>query len=436
MGLFDQFPYTNMYGLNLDWIMRSMKDLENVYDNLKDEIQDTIDFVNNFEQHADQLIDERIAIALSQYEQKLNALQKQLNGLIEEINKDDGVLGQINEIRSDVEALNQRVTNLSLLLDSKIQDVWQAMHDYKHAMGEYVDGKVIDLELYIKDVVTKVNRLDIVNPITGVFEDIQNVINDLYGLFQNSGYPIKAGEYDSLMLTARTYDQKQITAYDYDTRAYFELYYALTFGIMISPFDGGLDTWENLINRLADLHKCALTVQEYDNRLVTAKEYDDFQVTAWQYDWFGYRVLRRITAALYDMQNLSAWEYDQKKITAKIYDRGMIALVDTDPNTCHQYYQCGSYAILADQIAALTTQLGAYTSAHAGTTYVIELPVGETIYTLEDETITKTSLVEIMSAVKPYSIVVTPKRGVTITWDESATATAPLSFNVTVQNNM
>lgn len=32
MGLFDQFPYTNFHELNLDWILRALKELEKTID--------------------------------------------------------------------------------------------------------------------------------------------------------------------------------------------------------------------------------------------------------------------------------------------------------------------------------------------------------------------------------------------------------------------
>ena len=33
MGLFDQFPYTNFHELNLDWLLRMMKELNNTVEN-------------------------------------------------------------------------------------------------------------------------------------------------------------------------------------------------------------------------------------------------------------------------------------------------------------------------------------------------------------------------------------------------------------------
>lgn len=51
------------------------------------------------------------------------------------------------------------------------------------------------------------------NPITGLVESIQNVINSIVSQFNNG---ITATAYDALSLTANAYDNKSLSAYDYD----------------------------------------------------------------------------------------------------------------------------------------------------------------------------------------------------------------------------
>lgn len=54
-----------------------------------------------------------------------------------------------------------------------------------------------------------------INPITGVYEDVRNVVDDIVSYF-HTGDSLTASEYDALDLTATYYDGKQLTAYDYD----------------------------------------------------------------------------------------------------------------------------------------------------------------------------------------------------------------------------
>ena len=54
-----------------------------------------------------------------------------------------------------------------------------------------------------------------INPITGVYEDVRNVVDDIVSYFHTDN-TLTASEYDALDLTATYYDGKQLTAYDYD----------------------------------------------------------------------------------------------------------------------------------------------------------------------------------------------------------------------------
>ena len=54
-----------------------------------------------------------------------------------------------------------------------------------------------------------------INPITGVYEDVRNVVDDIVSYF-HTGDTLTASEYDALDLTATYYDGKQLSAYDYD----------------------------------------------------------------------------------------------------------------------------------------------------------------------------------------------------------------------------
>ena len=54
-----------------------------------------------------------------------------------------------------------------------------------------------------------------INPITGEYEDVRNVVNDIVSYFHTQD-SLTAAEYDALLLDASYYDAKQLNAYDYD----------------------------------------------------------------------------------------------------------------------------------------------------------------------------------------------------------------------------
>lgn len=42
MGAFEQFPYTNFHELNLDWIIKQVKQFQNSLDNISGQITDIV----------------------------------------------------------------------------------------------------------------------------------------------------------------------------------------------------------------------------------------------------------------------------------------------------------------------------------------------------------------------------------------------------------
>ena len=66
----------------------------------------------------------------------------------------------------------------------------------------YTDNKVIDYTFMI-------------NPITGQYDDVRNVVDDIFNNFLSND-ALTAAEYDALDLTATAYDNYELTAYEYD----------------------------------------------------------------------------------------------------------------------------------------------------------------------------------------------------------------------------
>lgn len=425
-----EFPNSNYYDTDLRELVHLYKEIKGIYESLEKEIQDTIDFVNNFEQHADELIDERIKVALSLYLQRLMRLEEKVKELEEKLNQDDGVLGMIEILKTTVADLQRQINDTNHLLAAEIQTVRELLHQYKYEIDSYVDSKVSLLEQYIKDTVTKVDRLDVISPITGLFEPIQKVLDEMYNILVRS-FALTAQQYDSLRLTAKQYDLYGITAYEYDTHSYFELYFKLTTNLMLSPFSGKMEKIEDVVNDLTNLHKCALTAQEYDDRQISAGDYDGMEITAFVYDWWGFIVVRKITAGLYDALRLEAQVYDNKLITAKEYDRWAGSLYDLTLSGCNTT-SCGDYQLLAQQIADMTSRVNAVASARKGTTYVLEVEQGETEAFFQTPNVYEDTLVRIESTVKPSMIMVLPHEGVKTKWPESATRYGNLSYNVSL----
>ena len=184
MGVFDNYPYSNLHSLNLDWIVRDMLKLNEEYDGLKKEIQETIDYINDFESHADELIKDRVDIALSYYTQRLNKLTEQLAELEELVN--NKVFSDIEDIQAELIVIKESIKTLTSNINKKLFDLEELMHEYKHDIDTIIDGKTQELEKFIIDKVTKLDRLDVVNPLTGIYENIQKVLDEMAAVLTKS----------------------------------------------------------------------------------------------------------------------------------------------------------------------------------------------------------------------------------------------------------
>ena len=180
----NQFPYTDFHELNLDWIINKTKELEETTKYLVDEFAKITVLTEDYIQ---QMIDTATANNNLEIAQELIALKEQIT-----IEYKGYVTAQIN-------ALTVYIDNQDVHYDELAQGYANtALADAK----DYVDSEVLDYTMMI-------------NPITGVYEDVRNVVDDIVSYFHTND-SLTAGEYDSLDLTAGAYDAYDIVAYDYD----------------------------------------------------------------------------------------------------------------------------------------------------------------------------------------------------------------------------
>lgn len=172
------------------------------------------------------------------YEGDLGYLLKKL----EQVSKDtDYLMDEFSKIVVLTQEEIQRMINASIeannfILAQELQDLKaQITLEYKG----YVTAQINALTVYIDNQDTYYNGLAegyaltaennakdytdsqvlsytmMINPITGVYEDVRNVVDDIVSYFHTAD-SLTALEYDTLDLTATYYDGKQLSAYDYD----------------------------------------------------------------------------------------------------------------------------------------------------------------------------------------------------------------------------
>lgn len=198
MAFLNQFPYSDFHELNLDWLIKITK-----------ENNDKIKY----------LIDEFAKIEILTAEQ----IQSMINTSIEQNNIE--VYYYINVIKDNLEAelaqLNSDITaRYRAYIDAQIelQKVYIDNQDifYFNAAKGYSDTNLQAAKTYTDEQV--LSYTEMINPITGQYDDVRNVVTDIITYFHSEN-ALTAAEYDALDLTASTYDAYQITAYNYDFNA-------------------------------------------------------------------------------------------------------------------------------------------------------------------------------------------------------------------------
>jgi len=180
----NQFPYTDFHQLNLDVWIKKLKEAEA---NITDLQEQMAQIVVVTEDHIQEMIDAAIAANNLVWAQQLTDLKAQIT----------------TEYKGYVTA---QINALTVYIDNQDSHYDQLAQGYAStALADakaYVDAEVLDYTMMI-------------NPITGVYEDVRNVVDDIVTYFHTND-ALTAGEYDALDLTASAYDAYDITAYDYD----------------------------------------------------------------------------------------------------------------------------------------------------------------------------------------------------------------------------
>lgn len=194
-GFINQFPYADFHELNLDWLIKETKDLRVTMTYLQEEFA-------KIEVLTEEQINAMIAAAIEtnnvQLYSYLNALKIQI--------KDDYESYCNTQITALRNYTDGKLSDLKVYVDN--QDVY-----YDGLEKAYADNVLVQAKAYTDGQVMEYTMM--VNPITGEYEDVRNVVDDIVSYFHTEN-SLTAGEYDALELTAEDYDNEEITAYDYD----------------------------------------------------------------------------------------------------------------------------------------------------------------------------------------------------------------------------
>ena len=184
MDFIHKYPYSNLHELNLDWLIDETKKLVSDMATVQ-EILSQIDIMTE-----DQ-IREMITNAINTNNV---VIFKAINDLHLLINQETAA------------SIQQAVNNLTTYIDN------QDIHYDTLAQG-YAANALTSANTYTDNKI--LNYTMMISPITGQYEDVRDVVNEVVAYFHSEN-TLTAAEYDALDMTASYYDGKDLSAFDYD----------------------------------------------------------------------------------------------------------------------------------------------------------------------------------------------------------------------------
>lgn len=192
MGAFEHFPYTNFQDLNLDWILKQLKALE-------DDVKEVVELSKTWSEQVDYLNKRMEAI-----EDENSKLSTLYNSFVQEVESKFNTLEQ--QQLENFEVLKNQVENEFYRLQLEINQALSTFNDRINYLDNKLDETLSNLP----------SLIIMTSPFTGEDDSLQNIIYEIVNE-QKSG-SLTAKEYDNLELTASAYDNYELTAYDYDWR--------------------------------------------------------------------------------------------------------------------------------------------------------------------------------------------------------------------------
>ena len=143
-----------------------------------------------------------------------------LNKVIEQVNKNtewiNNYVDEFDDIKAQINALNTIVESHTLSINDiyiRLNNLATTVTNNYNTLKDYIDINVANLQYQIDNFA--VDNIRIYDPTTGLYSNIQTVINNMYGIINVNG--ITAGEFDTLELTASEFDAYNLTAYQFDS---------------------------------------------------------------------------------------------------------------------------------------------------------------------------------------------------------------------------
>lgn len=159
MGFWNRYPYTDFHELNLDYILKKMKELEADLDGLLAEA------VRQATENAEAYVDEKLAGVISQFNQ---------------------LKDEVNSLSDQFEGLETAFNAFTALVDRKILEIQNTLDSRIAGVNARTDALIAsNNEFLIAEMSRYLNQITVTNYFTGLDTTIQDMFNYLAMLHLN-----------------------------------------------------------------------------------------------------------------------------------------------------------------------------------------------------------------------------------------------------------
>ena len=176
MAIFNNYPYTDFHEMNLDWVLKTLKEMDARIDELKAEIlREAIEATEEY-------VDDKLADVLSEFadlKSDFIVLQSNFNSLNAEF------IQLRNETQNKLTQLENDIINAVIGINQRTDLLLQNMYDQ-----------------IFSDLSTQLSQIKVINYFTGEQISVQDMFNYLAMLHLNDSL-----DYDTMAYRAKTYTQ-------------------------------------------------------------------------------------------------------------------------------------------------------------------------------------------------------------------------------------
>lgn len=174
--MFPEYPYLNVNDLNLDYLLKRIKKIEEQIKTIKEEIEGEI---------------------FEWVQEQLKPFEEQLAALIEEVNN------LSENVEETLNAYDERITDFENLVNNLIAGIRQDLVNGIAATNELTDLKIEQNNTWLLNEISQNvgDLFQVLNPFTGTIMSIQEMIDYLSAFHIND-----AIDYDTMAARALTYN--------------------------------------------------------------------------------------------------------------------------------------------------------------------------------------------------------------------------------------